>query len=215
MELPDVAAMRESYELAGLLEPDLAPTWLEQFERWLADAVTAQLPEPNAMVVATAGAAGVPSARLVLLKGLDERGLTFYTNLQSRKGRELAENPSASLLFPWHALQRQVGVVGRTELVSDEENDAYFTQRPWGSRIGAIASPQSQVIPSREDLEQRWAAFAAQHPESSDVPRPPHWGGVRVIPETVEFWQGRRDRMHDRLRFRRDGDGWVRERLAP
>lgn len=212
---PDVAAMRHSYEEAGLLETDAAATWLEQFRRWLKDAVDAGLPEPNAMVVATADTSGAPSARFVLLKGLDERGLAFYTNLESRKGRELAANPQASLVFPWFPLQRQVLVGGRVERVSDEEADAYFAQRPWGSRIGAVASPQSQVVASRAELDERWDAVAAQYPDGADVPRPAHWGGLRVVPETVEFWQGRRDRMHDRLCYRHAVGGWVLERLAP
>lgn len=212
----DVAAMRRSYELAGLSEADLAPTWLAQLQQWMHDAVEAGLPEPNAMVVATADADAHPSARFVLLKGLDERGLSFYTNLESRKGQEIAANPHAALVFPWFPLQRQVLVRGAVERVSDAEADAYFAQRPWGSRLGALASPQSQVVASREELDARWDAMAAKHPEGGDVPRPPHWGGLRVLPETVEFWQGRGNRMHDRLRYRReDGGAWVVERLAP
>jgi pyridoxamine 5'-phosphate oxidase len=211
----DVAAMRHSYEQAGLSEEDLAPTWLEQLGRWLQDAIAAELPEPNAMVVATADARGVPSARFVLLKGMDDRGLAFFTNLHSRKGSELAANPHASLVFPWFPLQRQVLVCGPVEPVADEEADTYFAARPWGSRLGALASPQSQVVGSRAELDARWDAAAAQYPEGGPVPRPEHWGGLRVVPDTVEFWQGRRNRMHDRLRFRRDGAAWVVERLAP
>jgi len=213
---PDVAAMRHSYEEAGLGESDLAPTWLEQFRAWMRDALTAELREANAMVVATADGSAAPSARFVLLKGLDERGFVFYTNLDSRKGRELAANPQAALVFPWYALQRQVTVRGGVERVSEEETDAYWVTRPWGSRIGAAASPQSIVVESREDLDARWDALAAQYPEGTDVPRPQHWGGLRVMPESVEFWQGRYNRMHDRLRYRRSDDGaWVVERLAP
>ncbi len=213
---PDVAAMRASYEQAGLSEADLAPTWTEQFRAWMADAVRAELREANAMVVATAGAAADPSARFVLLKGYDERGFAFYTNRDSRKGREIAANPQAGLVFPWYALQRQVTVRGRVERVSEEETDAYWATRPWGSRIGAAASPQSTVVDSREELDARWDALAAEYPEGTEVPRPDHWGGLRVVPETVEFWQGRRNRMHDRLRYRRDDSGaWVVERLAP
>ncbi len=212
---PDVAAMRASYEQAGLSEEDLAPTWLEQFRIWMQCAVEAELREANAMVVASADVDAAPSARFVLLKGFDERGFAFYTNLQSRKGRELAANPQAALVFPWYALQRQVTVRGSVERVSEEETDAYWATRPWGSRIGAAASPQSTVVPSREELDARWDDLAASYPEGSDVPRPDSWGGLRVVPNAVEFWQGRRNRMHDRLRYRRDGDAWVIERLAP
>jgi pyridoxamine 5'-phosphate oxidase len=213
---PDVAAMRASYEQTGLSEADLAPTWLEQFRSWMRDAVSAELREANAMVVATADTSAAPSARFVLLKGLDERGFVFYTNLDSRKGRELAANPQSGLVFPWYALQRQVTVRGRVERASEDEADAYWATRPWGSRIGAAASPQSTVVGSREELDARWDELAAQYPEGTDVPRPPHWGGLRVMPESVEFWQGRRNRMHDRLRYRRDdGGAWVVERLAP
>jgi pyridoxamine 5'-phosphate oxidase len=213
---PDVAAMRASYEQAGLSEADLAPTWTDQFRSWMADAVTAELREANAMVVATADSTAAPSARFVLLKGYDERGFAFYTNLDSRKGREIAANPQAGLVFPWYALQRQVTVRGRVERVSEEETDAYWATRPWGSRIGAAASPQSTVVDAREELDARWDALAAEYPEGTDVPRPDHWGGLRVVPETVEFWQGRKNRMHDRLRYRRDDSGaWVVERLAP
>lgn len=212
---PDVKAMRRSYEQAGLGETEVAATWLEQLRRWMQDAIDAGLPEPNAMVVASATGDAVPSARFVLLKGIDERGLAFYTNLESRKGREIRENPHAALVFPWFPLQRQVLVQGPVERVDDTEADAYFSERPWGSRIGALASPQSQVVATRAELDERWDAAATQYPEGSDVPRPEHWGGLRVVPETVEFWQGRKNRMHDRLRFRRDGDGWVLERLAP
>jgi len=212
----DVAAMRASYEEAGLGEDDLAPTWLEQFRAWLGDAVAAELREANAMVVATADTSAAPSARFVLLKGLDERGLAFYTNLNSRKARELAANPQASLVFPWYALQRQVIVCGGIERVADDEADAYFSGRPWGSQIGAAASPQSEVVPDRAVLDAAWDTLAARYPEGSDVPRPEHWGGLRVVPQTVEFWQGRHNRMHDRLRYRRAIDGaWVVERLAP
>ncbi len=180
------------------------------------DAVAAELREANAMVVVSADATAAPSARFVLLKGLDERGFVFYTNRESRKARELASNPQGALVFPWYALQRQVTVRGAVERVSDEETDAYWVTRPWGSRIGAAASPQSAVVESRAELDARWDALAAQYPEGSDVPRPPHWGGLRVMPGSIEFWQGRRNRMHDRLRYRRSDDGaWIVERLAP
>jgi pyridoxamine 5'-phosphate oxidase len=208
----DPSELRRQYDGPPFDVEDLAPTWLEQFQRWLDDAVAATVPEPNAMVVATADAGGAPSARTVLLRGVDERGFAFYTNLESRKGREAIANPRASAVFTWLGLQRQVVASGAVERVSDEEADAYWAARPVASRISAAASPQSQVVPSRDALEEAWAKLAEQ---GEDVARPPHWSGLRIVPETVEFWQGRRDRFHDRLRFRRQGDGWVVERLAP
>ncbi len=215
MATPDVAAMRRSYEQGGLDEDDLAPTWLAQFERWLEDAVRAELPEPNAMVLATADEHGGPSARTVLLKGLDARGFVCFTNLASRKGREARANPRAALVFGWVALQRQVVVAGAVEPVAAREADAYFASRPHGSQLGALASPQSRVIAGRVVLEHARDELERRHPEGTPVPRPEGWGGLRVVPATVEFWQGRADRLHDRLRFRRDGDGFVVERLAP
>lgn len=210
-----LADMRRSYELGGLDEASLAATWLEQFERWLADAVAAGITEPNATVLATADADGVPSARTVLLKGVDARGFVLYTNFRSRKGAQIAANPRAALSFPWLALQRQVGVTGRVERVGDAEADAYFASRPRGSQLGAHASPQSSEVASRAELEQRLGELGRRWPEGTRVPRPPHWGGLRIAPDGVEFWQGRPDRMHDRLRFRAAGDGWIVERLAP
>jgi pyridoxamine 5'-phosphate oxidase len=208
----DPSELRRQYDGPPFDVEDLAPTWLEQFQRWLDDAVAATVPEPNAMIVATADASGAPSARTVLLRGVDERGFAFYTNLESRKGREVLANPRASAVFTWLGLQRQVVASGAVEQVSEEEADAYWATRPVASRISAAASPQSQIVPSRDALEEAWAKLAEQ---GEDVARPPHWSGLRIVPETVEFWQGRRDRFHDRLRFRRQGEGWVVERLAP
>jgi pyridoxamine 5'-phosphate oxidase len=208
----DPSELRRQYDGPPFDVDDLAPTWLEQFQRWLDDAVAATVPEPNAMVVATADPDGAPSARTVLLRGVDERGFAFYTNLESRKGREAIANPRASAVFSWLGLQRQVVVVGSVEPVSDDEADVYWATRPVASRISAAASPQSQVVPSRDALDEAWAEVAQQ---GENVARPSHWSGLRIVPETVEFWQGRRDRFHDRLRFRRQGDNWVVERLAP
>jgi pyridoxamine 5'-phosphate oxidase len=205
--LPDLGGMRRTYERASLTESTLAPTWLEQFERWFAEALELGR-ERNAMVVATAG----PSARTVLLKAVDDRGFVFFTNLRSAKGRELAADPRAALVFPWIEMERQVLVRGTTEYLGDAENDAYWAARPRGSQLSAAVSDQSAVIASRADLERARAELDAAR---GDVARPAHWGGVRVVPESVEFWQGRPDRLHDRLRFRLDGADWVVERLAP
>lgn len=211
-----IEQLRDSYERGALAEDELAPTWLEQLERWLADALAAGLAEPHAMVVATAGGDGAPGARTVLLRGLDERGLRFHTNYRSRKGRELAANPRATLVFPWYPLQRQVTVDGAVERVGAAESDAYFARRPRASRIAAAASPQSDPIASRAELERRFAELEAEYAGVADPPRPSHWGGYLVVPSSVEFWQGRRDRLHDRLRYRRvAAGGWVVERLAP
>ncbi len=216
VERPDLQAMRRDYELGALREEDLAPTWLEQFERWLAEAMEGGEAEPNAVVVATAGADGRTGARTVLLKDVDERGFVFNTNYDSRKGREIAENPRASLVFPWLDVRRQVVVDGTVEHVTPTEADAYFATRPREARISAHASPQSEVVESRDVLERRRDEVAARFPDGVDVPRPEHWGGLRVVPEAVEFWQGRANRLHDRLRYRLGESGtWVVERLAP
>jgi pyridoxamine 5'-phosphate oxidase len=209
-----LAALRRDYATAGLTEGQLRPTWHAQFEAWLTEAVDALLLEPNAVVLATADAAGRPSARTVLLKGFDERGFTVFTNYASRKGREAAENPHASMVVPWLDLQRQVVVTGTLSRISPEESAAYFRTRPRGAQLGAWASAQSSVIASREVLETRLAEVAERF-AGRDVPVPDFWGGLRLTPETVEFWQGRPDRLHDRLRYRWTADGWVVERLSP
>ncbi|WP_285687323.1 pyridoxamine 5'-phosphate oxidase [Actinoplanes sp. NBRC 103695] len=207
--------MRRDYtEHSALLEGDLAADWPAQFAAWFADAKAWGLPEPNAMIVATADARARPSARTVLLKGYDERGFVFYTNYESRKGTEALTNPYASLVFPWFPMQRQVLIAGAVERVSRAETEEYFGSRPRGSQLGAWASPQSRVLSSREAVDDGYEA-AADRFADGPVPAPPHWGGLRVLPGTVEFWQGRTSRLHDRLRYRRDGGVWVVERLAP
>lgn len=219
MDLNDLMAMRRQYRDEGIDEAALPPEPFTLFRRWLAEVVAADLPEPNAMVVATATPDGRPSTRTVLLKEYGEDGFVFYTNYDSRKGRELTANPAVSLLFPWHALDRQVIVTGTTERVSESRTAAYFRSRPYGSRIGAWASEQSTVIRSRDDLDKRYAETQARFPEHADVPVPPFWGGFRVTPDTIEFWQGRQNRLHDRLRYRRedgtDAGAWAVERLSP
>ena len=196
------------------MEKDLAKDPFRQFEKWFQEAEAAKVHEPNAMTLATASADGKPSARTVLLKGLDGRGFMFFSNYQSRKGRELEANPRASLVFPWFVLERQVIVEGVVTKVAREESEAYFHSRPRASQLGAWVSQQSSIITHRDVLEESMKALETKY-AGQEVPLPPHWGGWRLAPETVEFWQGRRSRLHDRLRYRRNQDGWTVERLAP
>ena len=208
-------SLRSNYALSGLNETDLLDTPFQQFQRWLEQAIAAELPEPNAMTLATLSKEGKPIARMVLLKGLDEKGFVFYTNYDSAKGKQLTETDSAALVFWWAGLERQVRVEGTVEKVSSEESDAYFQSRPKASQLGAWASPQSQVIESRDVLEQRLAQLEEKY-ATEKVPRPPHWGGFRVIPSAIEFWQGRPSRLHDRIRYELDEKGdWFYQRLAP
>jgi len=230
----DPAAMRARYRAAGLAEEELAPDPYEQFARWFAAASASGLHEPNAMIVSTVGPDGSPSSRTVLLKKYDEHGFVFFTNYGSRKGRELAANPAVSLLFPWHPVARQVIVSGTAERIGRDESAAYFRTRPHGSQLGAWASEQSSRVASRAELDRLYEELAARYPEGEDVPVPPQWGGIRVRPYSVEFWQGRENRLHDRLRYVREraaepraepgasgggtlrtSAGWVVERLCP
>jgi pyridoxamine 5'-phosphate oxidase len=228
--VPDLRDLRHEYAAHGLDESELTPEPVEMFRRWMEEAQAAGIGEPNAMVLSTVSSAGQPSSRMVLLKGLDEDGFVFYTNFSSRKGQELAANPRCALLFPWQDLERQVRVEGTANRISEEENQAYFSARPRGSQLGAWASPQSAVVDSRAALDQSYDETAERFAGLADgeVPVPPHWGGFRVRHEVVEFWQGRRSRMHDRLRYRRTnppgagsaagsaaGEGWAVDRLAP
>ena len=211
---PDIADLRKSYEQDELDEAHSAADPLQQFEQWLDQALKAELPEPNAMTLATVGADGRPSTRVVLIKGCDARGIVWYTNYESRKGRELAAHPFAALQFHWVDLERVVRIEGRVEKLSDAESDAYYRSRPLDSRLGAWASPQSQVIASRAVLVANAAKYGAQF--LLNPPRPPHWGGFRLLPDRWEFWQGRKSRLHDRLRYTQQATGgWLRERLAP
>ena len=208
-----IADIRKSYERAELNEHASHADPMLQFDQWLHEAIKSEIPEPNAMTVATVGSNLRPSTRVVLIKGYDARGIVWYTNYDSRKGRELAGNPFAALQFHWVELERVVRIEGRVERVSAEESDEYFHSRPLDSRIGAWASPQSQVIPNRTLLVTNAAKYGAQF--LLRPPRPPHWGGFRLVPDCWEFWQGRKSRLHDRLRYTQQADGWLRERLAP
>ncbi len=210
----DLTGLREEYARGGLDLPDLADDPIDMFERWMADALAAGVHEPNAMVLATATPQGRPSSRMVLLKGVGQDGFVFFTNQASRKGEELAANPQCALLFPWHPLERQVRVDGVAEVLDRARVDAYFQVRPRRARLGAWASAQSRPVASRDALAEAYAAMEERFGDG-EVPVPPEWGGYRVVPEAVEFWQGRPGRMHDRLVYRREGAGWVIQRLAP
>jgi pyridoxamine 5'-phosphate oxidase len=210
----DISQLRQTYDVAALREADFAADPIDQFQRWMKDALSARILEPNGCALATIRPDGRPTVRTVLLKGVDPRGFVFFTNYQSDKSHELAAFPHACLNFWWDILARQVRIEGRVEQTSPEESDAYFATRPRDSQIGAWVSPQSRVISGRDVLWERWSEFSARF-AGCPVPRPPHWGGWRLIPDLVEFWQGQPSRLHDRLRYRRAGDAWVLERLAP
>ena len=210
-----IANLRRNYSLRELNEVDVDPDPCRQFQCWFDEAIAAQLPEPNAMTLATATRDGTPTARVVLLKGLDESGFVFYTNYKSHKGEELAQNPKAAIVFWWAELERQIRIQGQVEKVSSQESEDYFHSRPVGSQLSAWVSQQSQVIPNRAVLEQRLQELT-QHYQNQPIPRPPHWGGYRLIPNAIEFWQGRPNRLHDRLLYKRLEDGnWKIERLSP
>lgn len=210
----DVSNLRKEYARSGLHESGLAADPVEQFRLWISDAFDANLVEPNAMTLATASPEGAPSARVVLLRGFDERGFVFYTNYEGRKGGEIAVNPRAALVFYWGGLERQVRIEGNVSKLAEEESDSYFASRPRGSRIGAWASEQSEVLERREALEERVEKLEEKYP-GDEIPRPPFWGGFRVRHEQVEFWQGRESRLHDRLLYKCRGDGWEIVRLQP
>ncbi len=209
-----ISDLRIDYQQQSLLETDVNSDPMVQFQTWFDEALAAQLPEPNAMTIATATPDGIPSARIVLLKGVDSRGFVFFTNYNSHKGQELLANPRAALVFHWTEQERQVRIQGTVEKISPIESDAYYDSRPAGSRLGAWASDQSQVIPDRSILENRLGELNAKHPDG-DIPRPDHWGGFRVIPQVIEFWQGRSNRLHDRLRYQKIDSNWTIDRLAP
>ncbi len=208
-----LADLRRDYTQAGLTEADAGDDPIALFRKWFEAALSAQLPEPNAMALATVSPDGQPSNRIVLLKGIDH-GLTFFTNYESRKSREIQSNPRVAVVFLWDELERQVRIEGVIEKVTEKESDDYYHSRPLGSRLGAWASVQSEVITGREVLERHQAELLARHPDGN-IPRPPHWGGYRLLPSAFEFWQGRPSRLHDRIRFQRQAETWIRERLSP
>jgi len=210
----NISHLRREYSHSTLDESSVGPDPIALFTEWLDQALKAELPEPNAMTVATATADGVPSARVVLLRGYDERGFVFFTDYRSQKGVELSTNPRTALVFYWSALDRQVRIVGSAAKIAREESEAYFRTRPRGSRLGAWISHQSQIIQSRRLLDDKVPELERRYP-GEDIPLPPYWGGFRVTPEAMEFWQGRESRLHDRIRYRREGDQWHIERLSP
>lgn len=218
MSLPselELAPLRMDYRMATLSRSDVDPDPIKQFEKWFQEAQTSKITEPNALVLATADADGTPSSRTVLLKAIDHRGLSFFTNYDSQKGKELAANPKASATFLWLDLERQIHIRGAVEKVSEQESEDYFRMRPWKSQIGAVASFQSECIPNRGWLEERFEDLKAQFPEGHPIPRPSNWGGYRLIPQVMEFWQGRQSRLHDRIVYQRTKGGWEIERLSP
>lgn len=210
-----IADLRKEYSQRALRMDDVADDPIDQFQQWFDEVLNAEIDEPNAMTVSTATPDGQPSARIVLLKGVDERGFAFYTNYRSQKGRELTSNPQGALTFLWKPLERQVRIEGAVQRMPEAESDAYFESRPRGSQLGAWASPQSDVVDGRDELHERMDAVEAEYADADAIPRPPHWGGFRLVPDRIEFWQGRPNRMHDRIRYRQSNGTWVRERLAP
>lgn len=211
---PTISDLRQEYCQQGIDQATLDPNPIAQFRQWFDQVHETGVPEPNAMTLATVSVAGKPSARMVLLKNVDQRGFTFFTNYSSRKGEELAQNPFAALVFWWAPLERQVRIEGPVEKVSPQESDEYFQRRPWGSRLGAWVSDQSQPIGDRTVLDQRLQALEAKY-QDQEIPRPPHWGGYRLMPTMIEFWQGCSNRLHDRLCYRRQAEDWIIERLSP
>ncbi|WP_219855938.1 pyridoxamine 5'-phosphate oxidase [Pontibacter mangrovi] len=211
----NIAEIRKNYSKQSLSEQEVSPEPISQFNKWLQEALQSEVEEPTALVLSTVNSQGRPSARVVLLKGVDEQGFMFFTNYESRKGQELAQNPYASLTFFWPALERQVRIEGKVEKVAAQESDEYFHSRPKGSQIGAWASPQSQVISARQVLEQREKELSAKYAEAEELPRPEYWGGYRLVPAYLEFWQGRPSRLHDRLAYELQGQEWLIKRLAP